>query len=212
MDDHEQGERVREWLRANGASITTGIAIGLAGILGWQWWQHNQGQHRLDAAAMFQSLEKAADDKDTATFDQLAGELGDKFKNTPYGTLAMLRQASEKVGQGDLDAAGKALNEAVAVAQSPALAALARLRLARVQLAGGNAQAAIDELAKMPAGDFAGLADELRGDALLTLDRRDEAEAAYQDALTNLETGAPNRSVVEMKLADLGVAASEPGA
>jgi predicted negative regulator of RcsB-dependent stress response len=204
MDDHEQGERVREWLRANGAAITTGIAIGLAGILGWQWWQHNQGQHRLDAAAMFQSLEKAADDKDSATFDQLAAELGGKFKNTPYGTMALLRQASEKEGQG--------LNEAVGAAQSPALAALARLRLARVQLAAGEAQAALDELAKMPAEDFTGLAAEVRGDALLALDRRDEAAAAYQDALTNLETGAPNRSVVEMKLADLGVAASEPGA
>ncbi|MCB1569157.1 MAG: tetratricopeptide repeat protein [Xanthomonadales bacterium] len=212
MDDHEQGERVREWLRANGASITTGIAIGLAGILGWQWWQHNQGQHRLDAAAMFQSLEKAADDKDIATFDQLAAELGDEFKNTPYGTMALLRQASEKEGQGDSAAASKALIEAVGAAQSPALAALARLRLARVQLAAGEAQAALDELAKMPAGDFTGLAAEVRGDALLALDRRDEAEAAYQDALTNLETGAPNRTVVEMKLADLGVAASEPGA
>lgn len=212
MDDHEQGERVREWLRANGAAITTGIAIGLAGILGWQWWQHNQGQHRLDAAAMFQSLEKAADDKDSATFDQLAAELGDKFKNTPYGTMALLRQASEKEGQGDSTAASKALNEAVGAAQSPALAALARLRLARVQLAAGEAQAALDELAKMPAEDFTGLAAEVRGDALLALGRRDEAAAAYQDALTNLETGAPNRSVVEMKLADLGVAASEPGA
>lgn len=211
MDDHEQGERVREWLRVNGAAITTGIAVGLAGLLGWQWWQHNQSQHRLDAAAMFQSLEQAAEDKDTGTFDQLAGELGAKFKNTPYATMALLRQASEKVGQGDSDAASKALNEAIQSAQSPAMSALARLRLARVQLAAGKAQEALDVIAKIPAGDFSGLVAEVRGDALLALDRRDEAEAAYQDALTHLETGAPNRTLVEMKLADLGVPASEPG-
>ena len=211
MDDLEQGEIVRQWLRDNGAAITTGIVIGLAGILGWQWWQHNQGQHRLDAAAMFQTLEQAADSKDSATLEQVASELGSKFDNTPYGTLALLRLADEKAVQGDSDAAIAALNDASHAAQSPALAALARLRLARVQLGAGDPQAALDSLALIPADDYAGLVAEVRGDALLALDRRDEAGVAYQDALSRLETGAPNRSIVEMKLADLGVATTEPG-
>lgn len=212
MDDLEQSERVREWLRTNGSAITTGLVIGLAGIVGWQWWQHSQQQHRLDAANTFQAMQRAVDGGDTAQFEQLAGELGDNFAKTPYGTLALLQLADEKVGQGDLEAATQALEQATRVAQNPALTGLAQLRLARLQLAAAQPQAALDTLARLPADDFSGLAAELRGDALMALQRQDEAEAAYEDALSKLETGAPNRTIVQMKLADLGVAESEPGA
>ncbi len=212
MDEHEQGELVRSWLRQNGGAIIGGVAIGLAGILGWQWWQHGKTQHRLDASSTYQALEEAVERKDTAGIDQLAAELGGKFADTPYGAMGLLRLADQKLAQGDAEAAQAALADAARAAQTPALTALANLRLARLQLAAGKAQEALDSLAKVPSNDYAGLAAETRGDALLALGRKDEAEAAYQDALTALETGAPSRFIVEMKLADLGVAVSEPGA
>lgn len=212
MDDLEQSERVREWLRTNATALTTGLVLGLGGILGWQWWQHSQVQHRQNAAISFQALQQAANNKDSVALEQLAAQLSKKFGNTPYGMLALLRLADEKSAQNDLDGATSTLNEAVRAAQNPALAALARLRLARVQLADAKPQAALDTLALIPSEDFTGLVAEVRGDALLALDRAAEAEAAYQDALSTLETGAPNRSIVEMKLADLGVALDEPGA
>lgn len=212
MDDLEQSELLREWLKANGAAIVTGVALGLGGLLGWQWWTHSVSQHRLDAATTFQSLQDAADADDSARTEQFAAELGDKFGKTPYATLALLRLADEKIAQGDTEASMKALTDALDKAQSPSLAALVRLRLARVQLASGQAQESLDNLAKIPSDDYAGLVAETRGDALLALGRSDEAIAAYRDAMTSLETGAPNRSIVEMKLADMGEADSEPGA
>lgn len=212
MDDLEQSELLREWLKANGTAIVTGIVLGLGGLLGWQWWTHNVAQHRLDAATTFQSLQNAADANDAARTEQFAAELSDKFGNTPYATLALLRLADEKIAQSDLEASRTALTEALDKAQNPALTALVRLRLARVQLASGQAQEALDNLAKIPSDDFAGLVAETRGDALMALGRTDEAVAAYQNAMTSLETGAPNRSIVEMKLADMGVTDSEPGA
>lgn len=212
MDDLEQSERVREWLRTNGSAITTGIVVGIAGIVGIQWWQHSTQQHRVDAATTFQALQRAADSQDQAQFEQLAGELGDTFGNTPYGALALMQLANEKATKGDLEAAATALEQAAKAAQNQALTALAQLRLARLKLAAGDAQAALDLLAKLPADEFAGLAAELRGDALMVLQRPGDAETAYQDALSKLETGAPNRTIVQMKLADLGVGDTEPGA
>ena len=210
MDEHEQGELVRSWLRQNGGAIFGGIAIGLAGILGWQWWQHGKSQHRLDASTTYQALQEAVERKDTPAVDQLAAELNGKFADTPYGAMGLLRLAEQKLAQGDADAAQTALTDAARVAQMPALTALANLRLARLQLGAGKAQEALDSLARVPSGDYAGLVAETRGDALLALGRADEAQAAYQDALTALDTGAPNRFIVEMKLADMGVASSEP--
>ena len=42
LDEHEQSEKVRTWLRENGAGLIGGIALGLALIGGWQWWQKQQ--------------------------------------------------------------------------------------------------------------------------------------------------------------------------
>lgn len=212
MDEHEQGELVRQWLRDNGTSILGGIAVSLTLALGWQWMQHGKAQHRVDASSTYQALEEAIERKDNSGIDQLAAELADKFSDTPYGALALMQLAEQKLAQGDIEAAQSALSDAASVSQSKAIEGLANLRLARVQLADGKAQDALDSLAKLPDGDYTGLAAEVRGDALMALGRADEAEAAYQDALTSLETGAPNRSIVEMKLADLGVVPSEPGA
>ena len=48
LDEHEQGERVRAWLRENALGIIGGIALGLGLIYGWQWWQRQQeGLHAL---------------------------------------------------------------------------------------------------------------------------------------------------------------------
>ena len=51
---------------------------------------------------------------------------------------------------------------------------------------------------------YTALRDELRGDALTALGRKDEARTAYTDALTNLDPNAPTRSYIEMKRNDLG--------
>ena len=212
MDEHEQSELVRSWLRNNSGALAGGLVVGLAGILGWQWWQHNQAQHRFDAASAYQALQEAAERKDAAVIDQMGAELGSRYANTPYGALGLLRLADQKLAAGDAEAAQSALRDAARAAQDPALVGLAQLRQARIQVEAGKAQDALDSLAKLPADAFAGIAAETRGDALRALGRSEEAQAADQDALSALETGAPNRTIIEMKLADMGVAPATPEA
>lgn len=217
MDEHEQGEKVRAWLRSNGGAIIGGIGIGLVLIFGYQWWERSKIEHKLTAATNFQALNDAVEAKDDATANALATELAGKFSDTPYAVLAALRVASVKLAAGDSAAATTALEDARKAATDPALQALADLRLARIELADGKAEAALARLDKI-GGGYAGLVAEARGDALYTLGRTDDARTAYQDALTALDTGAATRNLVEMKLADLGgaptaiAATAQPGA
>src|SRR5690606_33155619 len=53
LDEHEQGERVRSWLRGNGAGILGGIVLGLALIWGWQWCYTERSGTRMQAGADF---------------------------------------------------------------------------------------------------------------------------------------------------------------
>ena len=192
MDEHEKGEHVRAWLRQNGGAIIGGVAIGLGLIFGYQWWERSKIEHKLTAATNFQALADAVEAKDDATANALAKELSEKFGDTAYASLAALRVSGAKLQAGDMSTASGTLEDARKAAEEPALQALIDLRLARIKDA------------------YAGLVAEARGDALYALDRKDDARVAYEDALTALDTGAPNRSLVEMKLADLGAAPAQP--
>ena len=205
MDEHEKGEHVRAWLRQNGGAIIGGVAIGLALIFGYQWWERSKIEHKLTAATNFQALADAVEAKDDATANALAKELGEKFGDTAYASLAALRVSGAKLQAGDMSTAVGTLEEARKSAEEPALQALIDLRLARIEIGEGKAEAALKRLDAIKDA-YAGLVAEARGDALYALDRKDEARVAYEEALTTLDTGAPNRSLVEMKLADLGAA------
>jgi predicted negative regulator of RcsB-dependent stress response len=108
-----------------------------------------------------------------------------------------------------LDKAIASLQWAEAHAADPALKALVELRMARVQLAKGDGQAALATLEAMPAGQYAGLNQELRGDALVKLGRADDARKAYQAAMTALGEDAPQHAVLQMKIDDLAVAGKQ---
>lgn len=204
MDEHEKGERVRAWLRQNGSAIVTGVALGLTLIFGWQWWQRSQVEHRVTAATQYQALSDALERKEADTVTAVADELAKNYADTPYAVLATLQVADQKLAAGDKAGAAQALEQAAKLSKEPALAALANLRRARVLLANGDAEGALKVAGELPKDLYTGLAAELRGDALLALKRDDEARDAYRDALTHLETGAPNRRIVEMKLTELG--------
>ena len=77
------------------------------------------------------------------------------------------------------------------------------LRRARLLIAIGKADAALELANKVEGDGFKPLAAEVRGDALLALKRNSEAIAAYDEALVGLDSGATRRSIVEMKRDDL---------
>lgn len=212
MDEHERGEAVRAWIRQNGSAIVGGVALGLALIFGYQWWQRGKIEHRLDAATQYQAVADAAERKDLQALGQLSAGLTKDFADTPYALLAALQVADAQINAGKVDEARKSLDDAAALSQEPALKGLIELRRARLALAAKDAEGALKVIDGMPKEMYAGLAAEVRGDALFALGRTDEARAAYDTALIELETGAPNRRIVEMKLTDLGGAPAPAGA
>ena len=118
--------------------------------------------------------------------------------------MAAMLEADLSTQRADLETAHSSLDWAYQHAGNDALKALAGLRLARVEVAQTKAQDALALIDKLPASAYTAQIGELRGDALVALDRKDEARAAYTEALANLDPNSPNRAFVEMKLNDLG--------
>jgi predicted negative regulator of RcsB-dependent stress response len=212
QEEYEQGEQVRNWLRSNGGSMIGGIAVGLALIAGWQWWQHKQEAHSQDAATAYAMLSDSVrlngDEKRLAT---IANALRTNYANTPYATLAALRVAAHQMDRGDAKGALATL-DATGKVSDPALATLVRLRSARLLVVLGRPADALTRIGATSDPLDAAVADEIRGDAERALGRADAARAAYANALKQMPATAPNRALLEMKLADLGGVAPKPEA
>ncbi|KAB7771824.1 YfgM family protein [Xanthomonas maliensis] len=202
LDEHEQGERVRSWLRKNGAGLVGGVVVGLGLILGWQWWQARNVNALADANARYETVVKAIQAKDLDKAAKDIAALGDG-KAGIYAELAALRLAKAQVDAGKNDDAIKTLRQ---VPGNGELQPIVKQRLARVLTESGKPAEAITLLSD--AQDSASL--EIRADALLAQGKPAEARTLYTQALTTLDVASPQRRLLETKLMDVGGTVPNP--
>jgi len=200
LDEHEQSERVRRWVRDNGFGLIGGVVLGLALVGGWKWWQaHQQGQ-RLAEAARYEALQnqlKAQDlDKAKATAVGLA--------DGPFATLVALDLAKAQAMGGKRDDAIATLRTVKSDSAS-LLDGVVRERLARLLLDANKPDEALRILAS--ADDPAGL--DARGDAHFALGQHDQARGDYDKALALTTVGSPMRRVLQLKLSEVGGAPAQ---
>lgn len=195
LDEHEQGEIVRSWLRQNGAGLLGGVILGLALIWGWQWWQQQRAQQRMQGGNEYQA---AMDAIGAGKLDQARPRIAALPKGA-YDTLGALALARAQVDAGKRDDAIATLR--AVEPRDSAVAAIVDQRLARLLIDAGKPKDALARLAA--AGDDAGVL-QVRGDAYSALGQKEQARAAYAQALTRMEVGDPQRNLVELKLSEAG--------
>ena len=197
LDEHEQSERVRGWLRSNGAGLIGGVLLGLAAIGGWQWWQQQRTAAKEAASARFDAALKTIESKDLKKAGSAVQALA-KDGGT-YAAVAGLQLARAQVEANQRDAAIATLR--AIRTEDAALAVVVKSRLARLLIDAGKAAEALTLIGDKPE---AAAAIEARGDALAALGKREEARAAYAQALTKIDVAAPQRRLVELKLTEVG--------
>lgn len=209
-DEYEQSERVQQWLRQNGASIAIGIVLGLLLIFGWQQWKSHRAHHHQQAAQQYQALQKALSAGRNSEADTITDDLVKNFADTAYAVFAVTERGQRQVTDGHGDQAIASLTWAHDHAGDEALKSLTALRLARVQLTAGKADAALATLKAMPAGDYSAMAQELRGDALVQQGHAEQARGAYKAAVASLQDGSPLRATLQVKIDNLPATNQQP--
>lgn len=201
LDEHEQSERVLSWLRANGAGLIGGIALGLAAIGGWKWWGNQQLEAHGKAATQFQATVDAIDAKDKTA--------ATKVKALPagmYQTLAQLDLAKSQVDADQRDAAIATLRGIKA--EDAAIVEIVNQRLARLLIDAKKPADAVKLLDKSTSP----MAMEVRGDAQLALGKAELARTDYSAALGKLDEASPRRRLLELKLTEAGGTPVKPEA
>ena len=185
--EEERVEALKGWWKENGTSTVIGIALGIAVIVGWNYWQEHKKDQANQASALYDQLLKAAETDQKDSVDKLAKRLQEQFVNSNYAAYAGLFQAKLKVQQGDI-AAAKAILKKIADGKDKELSHIAKIRLVKLMLASGEYEQGlqvINDVDQAAAAKFSDNYDELVGDLYVALDRFDEARTSYQKALKN---------------------------
>ncbi len=202
--DDEQLEQLKQWFRENGKAIVAGVIIAVGGVVGWQQWNSYQDRQAESAALAYaQLMEARHTDADAATIDRRGRAVMDGYAGTAYAAMAGLQLGEHHASTGQLDDARLALEWVVDNARDSAFRHMARLRLAQVLMAAGDAEAALAVLEVDDHGEFRMQYQERLGDVYAELGRVEDAIAAYEAVLGSEQLGRDRREHVELKRNDL---------
>jgi len=204
--DREQEEALRSWWRDNWRWVMSGVALGLALLAGWQYWQRQVQMRAESAAQAYSDLNAALASGNKDKIEELVKDLDTKHSDSPYADHAHLALAQSKVAVGQFEQAANELKVVVDKSKDAALVQVARLRLARVQLQLGHPDDALLLLDVSKAGAFAAQMHEVRGDALLAKGDRSGARLAYQAAMKEnigADSAPGEGELLRLKLQDL---------
>jgi predicted negative regulator of RcsB-dependent stress response len=203
LSETEQWEALKRWLRENGLWIIAGIGLGVLALAGWRWWEARGERLALEAGARYQQVLSAFDRGDRARGLTLVDELRRDYPSSPYVDQAELAATRIFVEQNELDKAAERLRRVMDESDDRELALVARLRLARVQLAQNRPDDAIATLNTAEPGAFAPRFHEVRGDALLAKNDKAGALKEYQLARAGDVAAVVDTALLDLKIADL---------
>ncbi|GHB22607.1 YfgM family protein [Salinicola rhizosphaerae] len=208
--EEEQLDAIKQWWKSNGTALLIGIVVAVAVVLGWHAWQRHQESQSAAASVAYQQLLSiaAADDVDDHARDEaynLADGLQSDHGGTLYADLAGLLEAKIAVNADDDTRATQALNDVLSNSERPYMQGVARLDLARLQIAGGSPDAALDTLNDNVPDALEAQRQSVLGDAYVALERPDDARDAYQQAQTLAQDADQTIYGLQFKLDDLGV-------
>ena len=208
LSEKEQWEQIRSWVRDNGLWVVSGVALAFAGIGAWRWWQGYLDAQGARASATYTLMVQALERGDRTQAFMRLGELERDYGSSPYADQGKLLAARVYVEGNELDKAAHELQTVTRDSKDRELALVARLRLARVQIAQGKPDEALGTLNAVEPGAFAARYHEARGDVYYAKGDKAAALKEYRGAEGGADAG--DTALLNLKIAEL--AADTPAA
>ncbi len=205
LEEQEQLDQIKHFWATYGNLISWVLIVvfgSFAAWNGWNYWQRSQG---VKAAALYDEVDRAALAKDTDRVERALADMQSNFGSTVYASQAALLASKTLFDAGQVDKARTALTWAVDKSGDASYKAVARLRLAALDVEAKAFDQALKTLEAPVPKSFEPLVADRRGDVFMAQGKSDEAKTQYQNAWRALGERTEYRRLVEVKLSSLGV-------
>ena len=223
QSDEEQVELLKNLWKDYGQPVMLGIAVTLAAVSGYQYWQKTQQQDIAAASLLYQNLLNTVEPvlsgradmttEQQATVSHVVANLQQDHASSQYAAFATLFLAQQQVRDNQPGAARASLEWILAQKPAPEIQIMATVRLGRVLLSesADNSQRVLDSLNALPSATaYLTSVETVKGDAYLALGDRQQAQAAYRKAADAAEANGLNQPILQLKLDDLAMGSVEP--
>lgn len=210
LSEREQWEALKRWLRENGLALVAGVAIAALGLGGYRWWQTHENNVGIAAGAMYLQMENAFAQGNQAQAFILLGNLLRQYPSSPYADQARLASAKAFIDDGQLGRAADELRSVMQQSSDSILRLIARMRLARVQIAQHQPSDAVATLSGVNPGALAPQYAEARGDAYYAMGDKSAALAQYRLARATGAGGGADSGLLDLKISDLAADVATP--
>ena len=204
LEEQEQVDELKAYWKKYGNYITKG-AIAFFVLYGlFQGWGYYQTKQSLGASELYQSI-VVMDEKNTKEIMQKSQSLMDDYSGAPYAGRAAILFAKASYAEGAKDKAKEKLDWASHNAKESATESIALIQLGQLLVEEKKYDEALKKANDVDNEGYLGLANDLKGDILNAMGKKDEAKKAYQEALKRFGPKDPYARFTQEKLESLGV-------
>ncbi|QDL54731.1 YfgM family protein [Rhodoferax aquaticus] len=204
LEEQEQLDQLKHFWAQYGNWITWVLIVVLGGFASWNGFQYWQRTQAVQAAALYDEVERMALSADSDKTIRAFEEMKARFGSTVYAQQAGLLASKTAEVAGNSQASLTALTWVAEKGADKGYAGVAKLRLASALIAQKSYDLAEKALQGLDA-DFEPLAQDRRGDIYAIQGKKTEAIAAYKAAYGMFDGRSDYRRLVEVKLNALGV-------
>lgn len=205
LEEQEQLDQLKHFWAQYGNLITWVLIAVFGSIAAWNGWNYWQRSQATKAAALYDTIDSAAAARDADKIGPALAKMQNRFGGTAFADQGALLASKTLFEAGKTDAARAALVWVVEQSSDESHQAVARLRLAALDLEAKAFDQALKTLSAPMPKAFEPLAADRRGDVFMVQGKTQEAKAQYEAAWRGLSDRTDYRQMVGIKLAALGV-------
>lgn len=199
--EEEQLAQIRQWWARYGTFVSIGLLTIILVVAGFRYWHVREVNTAKAASILFNHLLDSQDND--AAFEGQGNYLLNTYGRTIYAQLGAFMMAKHAVDKGELAQATDKLQWVLDHSHHRAMRQLARLRLARIQLAQKAYDAANQTLSIVVDRHYMGQIYAERGDIALSQGHLAQARANYQRAIDSTQRQTALKQLYRLKLAQL---------
>ena len=204
LEEQEQVDELKALWKKYGNYITKGV-IAFFVLYGlYQGWGYYQTKQSLGASELYQSI-VVLDEKNTKDILEKSQKLMDDFSGTPYAGRAAILFAKASYLEGNKDKAKEKLDWATSHAKESATESIALIQLGQILVEEKKYEDALKKVNDVENEGYLGLSNDLKGDILNAMGKKEEAKKAYLEALKRFGPKDPYAKFTQEKLESLGV-------